>query len=121
MERVFRGRVYDGKGGNGNATGLDSWKRRMMWISWFDKCRPQAFYCHVSPGDDKICLVNTHSELCMLVNSSSDILGNKAFHSYAEYYAEGVCMYIHTSSTYTQVQYIVILEPIYERHFYVRR
>lgn len=60
----------------------------MMCISWFDNCRPQACYCQVSPGDDKICLVNRHSELCMLVNSSSDILGNKTFHSYAEYYAD---------------------------------
>lgn len=84
----------------------------------FDKCRPQACYCQVSPGIGQGCLVNTHSELCMLVIFSSGIIGYKTFQSYTEYYAQRyVNVLVYTST----IQYIAILEPIYNKYFHVRR
>lgn len=101
--------LHHGKGFGGL---YDGWgKKTVMSLVWtakregcygfrrFDKRRPQACYCQVSPGIDKVRLLDTHSELCMLVNSSSDIIGNK-FHSYAEYYARGC---IHTSTIHSNI------------------
>lgn len=103
--------LHHGKGfGEGRAV-YDGWGGKMvMPLVWtagrrglcefrrFDKCRPPASYCQISPGIDKVCPVNTHSELCMLVNSSSDSIGNKTFHSYAVYYAQE-CVHTHKYNT----------------------